>query len=86
MIKKPQCERGIEIITKTAKGILAASFPEIAQKMTVKHITENCGYSLAAFPYFKEKYDLIAWNDTQGITAVFLPERKMHHEQRTRSL
>ena len=50
---------------KTAKEILADSFRELAEqktvdKITVKDITENCGYSTATFyRQFKDKYDLI---------------------------
>lgn len=52
---------------KTAKELLAESFREIAKsknidKITVKDITENCGYSVATFyRHFNDKYDLIAW-------------------------
>lgn len=52
---------------KTAKEILAESFRELAanksfDKITVRDITGNCGYSPATFyRQFKDKYDLIAW-------------------------
>lgn len=61
---------------KTAKEILAESFIEVAQtkkidKITVKDITENCGYSSATFyRQFKDKYDLIAWSYTQDIRSI----------------
>ena len=61
---------------KTAKEILAESFIELAQtksidKITVKDITENCGYSSATFyRQFKDKYDLIAWSYTQDIRNI----------------
>ena len=61
---------------KTAKEILAESFIEVAQKkkidkITVKDITENCGYSSATFyRQFKDKYDLIAWSYTQDIRNI----------------
>ena len=61
---------------KTAKEILAESFKELAQtkksdKITVKDITENCGYSSATFyRQFKDKYDLIAWSYTQDIRSI----------------
>ena len=48
---------------KTAKEILAESFIELAQtkkidKITVKDITDNCGYSSATFyRQFRDKYD-----------------------------
>ena len=53
---------------KTAKEILAESFRELAEnknidKITVKDITSNCGYSPATFyRHFTDKYDLIAWD------------------------
>ena len=52
----------------TSKEVLAESFREIAEhkqidKITIKDITENCGYSSATFyRQFKDKYDLIAWD------------------------
>ena len=61
---------------KTAKEILAESFIEVAQtkkidKITVKDITENCGYSSATFyRHFKDKYDLIVWEYTQGVAEI----------------
>lgn len=61
---------------KTAKEILAGSFKELAQekpidKITVKDIIENCGYSQATFyRQFRDKYDLIAWSYTQDLEAI----------------
>lgn len=61
---------------KTAREILAESFREIAEKkhidkITVKDITENCGYSTATFyRQFKDKYDLIAWAYTQDLEEI----------------
>lgn len=61
---------------KTAKEILAGSFIELAQtknidKITVKDITENCGYSSATFyRQFKDKYDLIVWSYTQDFKNI----------------
>ncbi len=61
---------------KTAKEILAESFLELAQnksvdKITVKDITENCGYSSATFyRHFKDKYDLIAWEYSCNISEI----------------
>ena len=61
---------------KTSKEVLAESFREIAErkdidKITVKDITENCGYSPATFyRQFRDKYDLIAWDyarEAEGI-------------------
>ena len=55
----------------TAKEILAASFKELAErknieKITVKDIVDNCGYSPATFyRHFSDKYDLIAWSYVQ---------------------
>ena len=53
---------------KTAKEILAESFKELAairdiENITIKEITDNCGYSPGTFyRQFKDKYDLIAWD------------------------
>ena len=61
---------------KTSKEMLAESFREIAErksidKITVKDITENCGYSPATFyRQFKDKYDLIAWDYTRELKAI----------------
>ena len=61
---------------KTSKEVLAESFREIAEskhidKITVKDITENCGYSSATFyRQFKDKYDLIAWDYTQELKGI----------------
>lgn len=61
---------------KTAKEILAESFREIAEmkpidKITVKDITKNCGYSTATFyRQFKDKYDLIAWAYSRDLEKI----------------
>ena len=61
---------------KTAKEILAESFREVAEskpidKITIKDITDNCGYSSATFyRQFSDKYDLIAWSYTQDIRSI----------------
>lgn len=61
---------------KTAKEILADSFRELAgtkaiDKITVKDITDNCGYSTATFyRQFTDKYDLIAWEYTSGVAEI----------------
>ena len=53
---------------KTAKEILLESFLELAQtrsidKITIRDITGNCGYSPATFyRQVRDKYDLIAWD------------------------
>ncbi len=53
---------------KTTKEILAESFRELAEsqqvdKITIKEIGDNCGFSPATFyRHFKDKYDLIAWD------------------------
>lgn len=57
-----------DIKRKTSKEILVDSFRELADqkqidKITIKEITDNCGYSPATFyRQFKDKYDLIAWD------------------------
>lgn len=61
---------------KTAKEILAESFRELAgnkniDKITIREIAENCGYSPATFyRNFKDKYDLVAWEYAQGVAAI----------------
>lgn len=61
---------------KTTKELLAESFQELAEtkpidKITVKDITDNCGYSSATFyRQFKDKYDLIAWQYSRGIEEI----------------
>ena len=61
---------------KTAKEILAESFQELAEKkpvdkITVKDITGNCGYSTATFyRHFRDKYDLIAWYHAAGTAEI----------------
>ena len=61
---------------KTAKEILADSFLELAQnipidRITVREIAENCGYSQATFyRQFRDKYDLIAWNYTKDLEMI----------------
>ena len=61
---------------KTAKEILADSFHELAKdrqidKITVREIAANCGYSSATFyRQFRDKYDLIAWDYAQQIEGV----------------
>lgn len=61
---------------KNAKEILSDSFREIAEskpidKITIRDITENCGYSSATFyRQFEDKYDLIAWTYTQDLERI----------------
>lgn len=61
---------------KTSKEVLAESFREIAEhknidKITVKDIAENCGYSSATFyRQFRDKYDLIAWDYAQDLKRI----------------
>ena len=61
---------------KTAKEILAESFREVAEKkpidkITIKDITDNCGYSPATFyRQFSDKYDLIAWDYVHRTTVI----------------
>ena len=51
---------------KTTQELLAESFRELAQgrsidRITIRQIVENCGYSPATFyRHFRDKYDLIA--------------------------
>jgi len=61
---------------KTAKEVIAESFREVAErknidKITVKDITDNCGYSSATFyRQFRDKYDLIAWDYTRELERI----------------
>lgn len=61
---------------KTAREILAQSLRELAKTrpidaITVRDITENCGYSTATFyRQFKDKYDLIAWEHAQRVANI----------------
>lgn len=61
---------------KTAKELLAESFRELAEhksidKITVREITDNCGYSPATFyRQFRDKYDLIAWEYTRSVAEI----------------
>lgn len=67
---------GSVVKRKTSKELLAESFREIAErksidKITVRDVTENCGYSPATFyRQFKDKYDLIAWDYTRELEAI----------------
>ncbi|MBQ6171710.1 MAG: TetR family transcriptional regulator [Clostridia bacterium] len=62
---------------KTAKEILSDSFQELAaeksiDKITIRDITDNCGYSPATFyRNFKDKYDLIAWEYSRVVSDFF---------------
>ncbi|MBR1455952.1 MAG: TetR family transcriptional regulator [Oscillospiraceae bacterium] len=64
------------MIRKTAKELLADSFRELAQtkafdKITIKEITDNCGYSPATFyRQFRDKYDLIAWAYSRDLERI----------------
>lgn len=61
---------------KTAKEILADSFRELAKekpidRITVREIAVNCGYSSATFyRHFKDKYDLIVWDYTKQTALI----------------
>ena len=61
---------------KTAKEILTESFRELADRqsvdaITVRDITQNCGYSTATFyRQFRDKYDLIAWEHTRRVAEI----------------
>ena len=60
----------------TTKELLAASFRELAEqkaidKITVKEIADNCGYSTATFyRHFHDKYDLIAWEYAEATAKI----------------
>ncbi len=61
---------------KTARELLADSFRELAGEMnvdriTVRAIVQNCGYSQATFyRQFKDKYDLIAWDYSRQVSGI----------------
>lgn len=61
---------------RTSKEILAESFRELADtrpidKITIKDIVDNCGYSPATFyRQFKDKYDLIAWDYAKEVGRI----------------
>lgn len=61
---------------KTTKELLAESFRELAEtkaidKITIRDITENCGYSSATFyRQFRDKYDLIAWAYSRDLEQI----------------
>lgn len=58
---------------KAARDIFVESFHALAQtrsidRITVREIAENCGYSTATFDrHFMDKYDLIVWDCARGI-------------------
>lgn len=66
----------MSIRRKTTKEIIAESFHELAAKssidrITIREITDNCGYSPATFyRHFKDKYDLIAWDYTRDVAGI----------------
>lgn len=72
---------------KTAREILADSFRELmkhkrADKITIREITTNCGYSMATFyRQFRDKYDLIAWDYARRFReTVALEEAESLHD------
>ena len=73
---------------KTAKEIFAESFQELAKtkpidKITVKDIAENCGYSVATFyRQYRDKYDLIAWDYTRQLEVFMAPNGTEEHSWR----
>lgn len=66
----------MKMVRKTTKELLAESFRELADakpidKITIKDITENCGYSPATFyRQFRDKYDLIAWAYSRDLEKI----------------
>lgn len=65
---------------KTAKQILAESFREVAQtksidKITVRDITENCGYSGATTPSFRTNANRRSISASRWPAAATEPER-----------
>lgn len=69
--------RNVQIMKrKTSKEVLAESFYELSKtreidKITIKDIAENCGYSPATFyRQFRDKYDLIAWAYSEAVSAI----------------
>ena len=66
----------IDMKRNTPKEILTASFQELAaeksiDKITIQEIVDNCEYSPATFyRYFKDKYDLIAWEHTRAVAEI----------------
>ena len=80
---------GAAVKRKTTKELLAESFREVAErknidKITVRDITENCGYSPATFyRQFKDKYDLIAWDYTRELKAILSGENGSGTDWRT---
>lgn len=58
---------------KAARDIFDESFHALAQtrsidRIIVREIAENCGYSTATFDHhFMDKYDLIVWDCARGI-------------------
>ena len=61
---------------RTTKEILADAFREVAEvkdvnKIKVKGVTDNCGYSTATFyRHFRDKYDLIAWDYSRRVGEI----------------
>ncbi len=61
---------------KTAKELLAESFRELAEKkpidkIKVKDIADNCGYSTATFyRQYRDKFDLIAWSYSEDVKKI----------------
>ena len=72
---------------KTAKELLADSFRELAEtktidKITIKDITDNCGYSSATFyRQFRDKYDLIAWAYSRDLKQIMARVDEVSWEQ-----
>jgi len=70
---------------KTAQEILIDSFLELADKenvdrISIRDITENCGYSKATFyRQFKDKYDLIACEYSLKVENIIMKMDQKNH-------
>lgn len=65
------------IIRPTTKDLLAESLKELStlkpiDKITVKEIAQNCGFTSKTFyNHFQDKYDLIAWIYSTAMEKIF---------------
>lgn len=64
------------IVRRTTKELLAESLKELSaqkpiDKITVKEIAQNCGFTPKTFyNHFQDKYDLIAWTYSTAIEKI----------------